>query len=211
MKKDFINEKKYYHGTPYKSAVENIKKHGLGGNNVEKLVNGGVGEGFESADGRSYITKNKGNAFRYASFMSGDEDYVYVLEFDVDDDDLGLDEDEVGHVIYRYLNGKCELPFRKTLLKYFTKEELYGIKKGSFSSFASCKKILDRLTKDEIKQMLSLPETRNATTHKNVKPTAQWSVKRPNKEIRDEIMKRARTNPDIFTDYFEKHKKRVKM
>ena len=97
-----LNEKhKYYHGTPWKSASEHICAVGLGGGEVR---NGGVDKGFEPASGRSYVTQSVGNATRYAVTMSGDEPYGYVLEFSLAPCDLGVDEDDLGSIIYHYLS-----------------------------------------------------------------------------------------------------------
>lgn len=200
---DILNEIKYYHGTPSKSAAESIMKNGLG--NGTLVVNGGAGDGFESAQGRQYITKSSGNASRYATMMNdGDED-GYVLEFDVDEnnENVGVDEDEVGHIIYSYLHGKCQLPFRRALLGCLSQEELNAVKQGSFKGFAACKKIIDNLSREEIVRIIQ--SSHNATISSNIKPTNCYSLRRPSQDEKKELFKAKDFQP--FEAYFNRNRR----
>lgn len=182
-----LNEKhKYYHGTPWSSATEHICAVGLGGGTVR---NGGVDKGFEPASGRSYVTQSVGNATRYAVTMSGDEPYGYVLEFSLAPCELGVDEDDLGSIIYHYLSRDIkELPFRKELLDYLNEEELESIRKGEFFGYASCKKIIDRLTSEERLTVLGMSGNATVWDERRVKPLKVYRVKRPRPDEVKELL-----------------------
>ena len=178
----------YYHGTPWKSASECICAVGLGGG---KVRNGGVDKGFDPASGRSYVTQSVGNATRYAVTMSGDEPYGYVLEFSLAPCDLGVDEDDLGSIIYHYLSKDIDkLPFRMELLDYLNKEELESIRRGEFFGYASCKKIIDKLTSEERLTVLGMSPSGNATVwdERRVKPLKVYRVKRPRPDEVKELL-----------------------
>lgn len=205
--KRIVNEVKYYHGTPDRTAADNISSNGLG-NSSSLKPNGGDSNGFESAPNRQYLTKSVGNATRYATMMNGDDaqEDGYVLEFDVDDDvELGVDEDEIGSIIYKYLNGNGQLPFRKSLLSKLTQQELRQIGNGEFSGYAACKKLIDSLTDEEIKQTLSV--CNNATVSKHIKPTACHSVRRPSQDEKTKLFKAKDFQP--YDEYFTRNSKTI--
>lgn len=182
-----IKEKcKYYHGTPWSSATEHICAVGLGGG---EFRNGGVDKGFEPASGRSYVTQSVGNATRYAVTMSGDEPYGYVLEFSLSPCELGVDEDDLGSIIYHYLSKDIkELPFRKELLDYLNEEELESIRKGEFFGYASCKKIIDKLTSEERLTVLGMSGNATVWDERRVKPLKVYRVKRPRPDEVKELL-----------------------
>ena len=200
-----IKEGVYYHGTPYADSAKSIQNTGLGGSQTQHY-NGGDSNGgiFASAQGRQYLTKNGGNAMRYATMMQGEEPYGHVFEFNTDDNtQLGVDEDEFGSIIYKFLNKQINsLPFRHQLLNLLSQDELNSIRQGEFSGYAACKKIIDKLSQQEIQQVLQ--QTNNATTSQVLKPSKHWIVPRPNEEQKKQLYKAKDFTP--YEEYFNKYK-----
>lgn len=212
-----LMEVMYYHGTSSANAG-GIVNNGLDSRHAVERI-GGSGEGFESAAGRSYVTSDYGNAMRYGLMSDGDDD-VHVFGFDVtpDGDGVGLDEDEVGSYLYMYLNGRlCDgLAFDRKYLSLLSPEELKGIKSGSFRAYAATKKLIDRLTPEEVHRMLNArnkngnPIFRNLTVSGNHKPVSHYTVRRPNEDERDRMYnyrKYGDKTMEYMRDYYMKNRK----
>ena len=202
-----INEivRTVYHGTPFKTSAEGIMSIGLGGTKNVR-VNGG--KGAPSGEGRQYLTSSPGNAARYA-MMNDEEPNGYVFQFNIDDENesFGVDEDELGYVIYQYLNGERELPFRPELLNYFTKKELMGIKTGYFRYFSMTKKIQDKLTRQEIMRILTI--VNNVTSKSTLKPEKAWVIRKPSDEEKKVLFKSKDYAP--FDEYFYANSREIKI
>lgn len=216
---DVIMETMYYHGTSSANAG-GIISNGLNGGTPEELIGGSGEDGFESANGRSYMTSDYGNALRYGLMSKGNDD-VHVFGFDVspDAEDTGLDEDELGHYLHQYLNGKINsLAFDKKYLSLLTRKELEGIKSGNFLAYAATKKLIDRLTRDEINRLVNSkdnngnPLFRNLTVKGIYKPTSHYTVRRPNPEERDRMTnyrKYGDKTMEYMRDYYMKNRKQM--
>ena len=209
---------RYFHGTIGTNA-DGIESNGL--NSKYKKTNvGGGDDAFASAQGRSYLTSDLGNAVRYAMMKRGNDGYGHVFEFDVDDDEnLGIDEDELGSFLYQYLNGNVKkLPFRKNLLDMLTNSEIQGIKKGDFKAYTACKKIIDNLNNNEIVHLRLQKRNdnsvyfKNATTQKTIKPSKHYRFPYPSeKEYADmtDFQKHGNNIMNNMADYFQKNKEDV--
>lgn len=185
----------YFHGTSSYNA-DSLHKNGLNSGSAIKNVGGSNSGDFSSAPGRSYITKNQANAVRYGMMSKHPDGYGHVFEFEPDENtEFGIDEDELGSFLYGYFNGKIKsLPFNPKLLDNLSTQEKQLIKKGDFRGFAACKKIIDRLSRYEIKALLNytrdngLPYFQNATTTANLKHTKHYRFKQPSKDEFDDMM-----------------------
>ena len=76
------------------------------------------------------------------------------------------------------------------LLDYLNKEELESIRRGEFFGYASCKKIIDKLTSEERLTVLEMSPSGNATVwdERRVKPLKVYRVKRPGPDEVKELL-----------------------
>lgn len=184
----------YFHGTSSYNAGS-LHKNGLNSGSAIKNVGGSNSGDFSSASGRSYITKNQANAVRYGMMSKHPDGYGHVFEFEPDENvEFGIDEDEMGSFLCSYFNGKVKnLPFRTNLLDNLSAQEKHLIKQGDFRGFTSCKKIIDKLSRNEIKNLSSyirdngLPYFQNATTTANLKHTKHYRFKQPSEDEFDDM------------------------
>lgn len=219
VKRRIINEDFYYHGTSAKNA-NGIVRNGLNSNMASERIGGNGSGDFESAQGRSYMTSDPGNALRYALMSDGNDD-VHVFDFNTsyNNPQAGFDEDEVGRYIYLYLNGKINnLGFNKNYLNLLTPEELQGIKRGEFKYYTAAKKIIDKITQDEKAQMYNARDNNNnfvfnnLTVKGNMQPQNHYTVKRPTPEQYQEMtnyQKYGNGVMDNLRNYYFKNRKRV--
>ena len=208
--RSFINEEVYYHGTVTQNA-DGIHRNGLNPSMKQTNVGGGNDE-FASGEGLSYLTKNKGNAYRYSLMGNDSDEYSHVFECNSDDiKNQKCDEDEIGSLIYNYYIGKIkELPFNRGLLKLLTPNELNLIKQGNFKGYTACKKILNQMTQNDIRRTLSI--VNNMTTPDNVRHRKHYRVKRPSSEEYQEMMnyqKYGNRIMDNLAQYYDKNKEEV--
>jgi len=183
--------KVFYHGTPREDAAKSIMKQGL---IVPPDLSKKPSHLTTPVEGKTYLSQDISYALIYAlgANIAGHDmpkgwvddkhgRYGYVFAIDASDmGDVQSDEDSVGELLHKLLNGKTDEP--KWLLQWaesnVAETRLKRVKRGEYAYYAAVgKQILSYFKKSNPALLGSLLRyCKHIAHHGPVKPSAVWRV-----------------------------------